>query len=123
MFFPPCEVVMVVHFLKNLCAQNSASDMSRHRFTASVRVTARQMHCSEIIMTNLRIFIDHGGRHIHSLPTASELQKMRRRFVSQSARPEMHAHTEEILLVGKTIDTPTSGAAPAEVRLRHRIQP
>ena len=97
--------------------------MSRHRFTASVRVTARQMHSGEIIMTNLRIFIDHRGRHIHSLPTASELQKMRRRFVSQSARPEMHAHPDAILLVGEKIDIVVSPADRSELVLGHRFQP
>ncbi len=123
MFFPPGEVVMIVHFFENPRTQNSARDMSRHRFTAGVSVTARQMHSSEIIIANLRIFSDHGGRHIHSLPAASKLQKMRRRFVSQSARPEMHAHPDAVLLIREKIDIVISAAHCSELVLRHWLQP
>ena len=89
--------------------------MSCHRFTARVSVTARQMHSSEIIMTNLRIVIEHRWRHIHSLPAAGELQKMRRRFVSQSARTEMHADPDAILLIREKIDIMISAAHGTEL--------
>src|SRR5260370_42267505 len=95
---------MIVRFLGNGGGENFVGDMSRHRFTASVSVTARQMHSSEIITTDFRVFVDHRWRHIHSLPAASELQKMCRRFVSQPARPEMHADPDAVLLVGEKID-------------------
>ncbi len=114
---------MIVHFFENLRAQNCACNVSRHRFTAGVSVTARQMHSSEIIMTNFRIFIDHRWRHVHSLPAAGELQKMHRRFVSQCARPEMHADPDAILLVREKIDIVISAAHRSKLIFGHRFQP
>src|SRR6266481_8177243 len=81
------------------------------------------MHSSKIIMTYLRIFIDHRGRHIHSFPAASELQKMRRRFVSEPARPEMHADPDAVLLIGEKIDIVVSATHRSELVLGHRFQP
>ena len=81
MLFLPGEVVMVVDLLDDPCAQNSPHDMSRHRLSPGVRVTARQGHGCDIINPQRSCVRDHRGRHIHPIFSASLFKKMSRGLV------------------------------------------
>ena len=112
-----------MHFFHDLRAQDSAHDMPRHRFASGIRVTSRQIHSGEIIVADLRFFIDHRRRHVHSVFATGRLQKMRRGFVAKSARTKMHADPNAILLIGEKIDIMISATNRSKLVGRHRFQP
>ena len=114
-FLLPGEVVMVVHFLENLRAQDSPNDMPRDRFPPRVGIAPGQMHARDVITADLRILWNNCRRNIHSVLAAGCFQEMRRRLVAEPARTEMHADPDAILLICKNIDVMISAADRAEL--------
>ena len=96
--------------------------MPCHRFASGIRVTPRQMHSRQIIVADLRFFIDHRRRHIHSVFAAGRFQKMGRGFVTESTRTKMHTDPNAILFVGKKIDIMISAADRSKLVGRDRFQ-
>ena len=120
--FSPGEIVVVVHFFDNLCAQNILNDAAGDCFASGVGVAAGQVHSSEIIVTDLRIFFDNRRRDVHSVFSARCFQKMRRRFVTKASRAEMRADPDAICFVGKKVYVMVSAADGAKLVGCHRFQ-
>src|SRR5205085_3667953 len=67
-------------------------------------------------------------RNVHAILPARGLQKMCRRFVTESARTKMHAHPNSVLFIGENIDVMVPASDRAELidrgllQLAHRRQ-
>ena len=79
------------------------------------------MHARKIILADLRILLDDGGRNIHSVFSARRFQEMGRSLVAEPARTEMHANPNAVLLIGKNIDIMISAADRAQLLCCRRL--
>jgi len=73
-------------------------------------------------VTDRRFLTDDRRRHIHSIFAAGRFQEMRRRFMPESARTEMHADPDPVLFIRKNIDVMIPAANSPELLGGHRFQ-
>ena len=80
------------------------------------------MHPGEIVTPDLGILFHHGWRHVHSVFATGGFEKMCGRFVSEPARPEMHADPDAVLLIREKIDVMIAAADRTELVARYLFQ-
>ena len=122
---PPREVVVVVHLVDRLGAED-LEHLGDHDVAAGVGVLARQLHRGDVGVAQLGADLEEHRRRVHLALGAplvealalGERQEARGRLVPEAARAEVDADPDPALLVLHEVDVVVARADRAELRLR-----
>jgi hypothetical protein len=84
MCFAPSEIVMVVHFFQDLCAQNPRHPLA-YPVTPRVRIRSSQVHAFKILRAQMGGCGNHARFAVHAVLRSGFLQEPGRQLVDQSA--------------------------------------
>src|SRR2546421_11757912 len=111
----PCEIVMVVNFIEHLGAEN-LSYTRAHPIATGVGVSAGQLHGRDVVLPFVAAGIERYRRRVHVVLGSGAVQEPGGDLVPETARTEMHADPDPILLVGENVHIVIPGAHGAELR-------
>ena len=121
---PPGEVVVVVHLVHGLGAED-LEHLPNDDVAARVGVRAGQLHRSDVGLGQLGAQLEEDGRRVHAAfarppfegEPLREGEEARGRLVPEAARAEVDADPDAALLVLHQVDVVVAGSYRAELRL------
>ena len=120
---PPREVVVVVHLVHRLGAED-LEHLRDHDVAAGVRVLAGELHRGDVGVAELAADLEEHRRRVHLalVRAAVEREALREReearggLVAEAARAEVHAHPDPAVLVLHHVHVVVARADRAELR-------
>ena len=124
MLLPPREVVVVVHLVHRLGAQD-LEHLGDDDVATGVGVLAGELHRGDVRLAELGVDLEQDRRRVHLAlvrPAAErealrEREEARRGLVAEPARAEVDADPDPALLVLHQVHVVVAGADRAELRL------
>ena len=121
---PPREVVVVVHLVLGLRAED-LEHLVDDDVAAGVGVVARELHRRDVRLAELRADLEQDRRRVHLAllrpavegQALREREEARRRLVAEATRAEVHADPDAAVLVLHQVDVVVARADRAELRL------
>src|ERR1700721_2329718 len=99
----PRIVMVIVHRVGHGAADDRAYALD-HPFAARMRIAAGELHRRDVAAGHLGLFVDSGGRPVHSALAAGRLEVARGAGVAEATAAKMHTDPDEVVPVAHQID-------------------
>src|SRR5262249_56292305 len=101
--FSACVVVVVVNHGGDIAADDLTHAFD-DPFATRIGIAACELHCGDVAPAQLAVLVDDGGRHMHAILPAGQLEGSRGAGMAQSPPAEMDAHPDQPALITHQID-------------------